>query len=106
MAQPRYIVSIIGPCASDTAASVISRLAEVERLTPQPIQVVDEYMQTDPEDHVLVYEANKHDTVSFSVEKILDMLAAEGWISLEMTILSQEEEELIRQRLQGLGYIE
>ena len=49
---------------------------------------------------------NPNDTPDFAAEKVLDSLAEAGFISLESTEYTPEEEEQIRQRLADLGYIE
>jgi hypothetical protein len=54
----------------------------------------------------LAVELDAHDTADFAAEKIIDILADSGVISLAATAYTVEEEEKIRQRLHDLGYIE
>jgi len=54
----------------------------------------------------LVVELDSHDTADFAAEKVIDVLAENGIISLPAADYAPEEEEKIRRRLQDLGYIE
>jgi hypothetical protein len=49
---------------------------------------------------------DSHDTADFAAEKIIDMLAETGVVSMGTTQYSPEEEEIIRKRLANLGYLE
>lgn len=51
-------------------------------------------------------EISPHDTPDFAAEKVLDQLASHGLVRLDLGEYSQAEEEEIRKRLSGLGYIE
>ncbi|HUW60356.1 MAG TPA: hypothetical protein VMZ06_05050 [Candidatus Bathyarchaeia archaeon] len=54
----------------------------------------------------LAVELDAHDTPDFAAEKVIDILAENGVISLPAADYTPEEEEKIRRRLQDLGYIE
>ena len=54
----------------------------------------------------LTVELDGHDTPDFAAEKLIDILAEHGVISLSAADYTREEEEKIRRRLQDLGYIE
>lgn len=55
---------------------------------------------------ILAVELDALDTPDFAAEKVIDILAENGVISLPAAEYTLEEEEKIRQRLQDLGYIE
>jgi len=54
----------------------------------------------------LVVELDEDDTPDFAAEKVIDILAENGVISLAAADYTPEDEEKIRRRLQDLGYIE
>ena len=54
----------------------------------------------------LVVELDGDDTPDFAAEKVIDILAEHGIISLPAADYTPDEEERIRRRLQDLGYIE
>jgi len=52
------------------------------------------------------FEIDAHDPAEFAAEKILDILEERGWVELDDTAVSAEEEAEITDRLRRLGYIE
>jgi hypothetical protein len=54
----------------------------------------------------LVVELDANDTPDFAAEKVIDILAENGIISLPAAGYTPEEDLKIRRRLQDLGYIE
>ncbi|MCL4216478.1 MAG: hypothetical protein KJ052_05675 [Candidatus Hydrogenedentes bacterium] len=51
-------------------------------------------------------QVGEFDTPDFAAEKVLDLLAAKGWVALDTGGYTPEEEERIRRRLADLGYVE
>lgn len=125
------IVRLTGANVSETAQLLVERLAEmgyaaelvdaakVERLggaeaasdtcrawTHGVIVVIATCADAALRGECLPIEIDANDTPDFAVEKIIDALGAAGVVALEESGYTPEEEEQIRQRLAGLGYIE
>ena len=124
-------VTLTGDAASDTAVALCERLKELgqkaEHLDEAQasdlggaqdadnacgtraqagIIVVATYAGAAPAGDCIDAAINPNDTPEFAAEKVLDMLAEAGCISLDDGEYTPEEEEQIRQRLSDLGYIE
>lgn len=100
-----YSVIVTGKNAGETTGLLQARLAELETEGCSKMRV-EAAASAEACDNTFVYSMGAHDTPGFAVEKILDQLADRGWISLDQGLLSPEEEEQIRARLQGLGYVD
>ncbi len=100
-----YSVIVTGENAGETTGLLQARLAELCTDGSSKIRV-EAAVSAEACDGTFVYSMSAHDTPGFAVEKILDQLADRGWISLDQGLLSPEEEEQIRARLQGLGYVD
>lgn len=70
------------------------------------VVVIVTHPDLEPQGDCLEVEVGEHDTPDFAADKILDELAETGVVILEESDYSPEEEEQIRERLSGLGYIE
>ena len=104
MDKPLHRIIITGEAANATAVLLRMRLSKLDNGDSVAV-----YMECDPatvDANDFVYRLGAHDTPAFAVEKILDQLADRGWITIDTGELSPEEEEQIRARLQGLGYID
>ena len=80
----------------------------VRMLTRNGVSVVytlDEPLETDGLP-TLPAHVDEFDTPDFAAEKVLDLLAAKGWVALDTGGYTPEEEERIRRRLADLGYVE
>lgn len=75
-------------------------------LARRRVIVVVIHPEVQPTGESLDIEVDANDTPDFAAEKVLDALAAAGVIAPETLACSAEEEELLRQRLADLGYIE
>ncbi len=80
----------------------------VRMLTRNGVSVVytlDEPLETGGTP-TLSAQVGEFDTPDFAAEKVLDLLAAKGWVALDTGGYTPEEEERIRRRLADLGYVE
>lgn len=111
----RFTVRIVGEGAQETAHVLVRRLVEIGaevcppgRRAPEGFAGVTvlagEAGSGQRDDEVI--EVSPHDTADFAAEKILDLLAEHGVVSLESEGYTPEEEEQIRKRLSDLGYID
>jgi hypothetical protein len=105
MSDVLYSVIVTGENAGETTGLLQVRLAELCIDGSSKIRV-EAAASTEAGEDTFVYSMGSHDTPGFAVEKILDQLADRGWISLDQGLLGPEEEEQIRARLQGLGYVD
>lgn len=78
----------------------------VELLSRNEVVCVITRHDITPGTEVIDVEVDPHDTPEFAAEKILDMLADAGAVTLDQAGYSHEQEEEIRRRLSELGYIE
>ena len=101
------IIQLTGGNASETCLVLRSRLEELGK-TVSECNAAAGRLVTDardaPEPIECAIDAN--DTPDFAAEKILDVLAERGLVTLDDDGYSDEDEEAIRQRLSDLGYIE
>jgi hypothetical protein len=104
--NPPHVITVTGPHAPETAKIVRDRLEKVAKPVQEPVMVMDMESISDRLRDTRVFRVDVHDTPAFAAEKILDELAKSGWIALEEEFLTETEQEQIRKRLQGLGYIE
>lgn len=75
-------------------------------LARRRVIVVVIHPEVQPSGESLDIEIDANDTPDFAAEKVLDELAAAGVIAAETLACSPDDEDLIRQRLADLGYIE
>ncbi len=106
MDGPQHRIIITGDEADATAAMLRERLHEMGAVASETFAVTASSAGTADDADALVYALGAHDTPGFAVEKIIDELAARGWIAPDTTGLSPEEEAQISLRLRELGYIE
>ena len=106
MEKPQYRVIITGDEAGETVAALRTRLAAVDGVGLCVLEATPSEPSMSCAGHDHIYALGVHDTPAFAVEKILDELAKRGWITMDTGALSPEEEEQIRARLQGLGYVD
>ena len=122
-------IRLVGSLTEDTASVLVDRLRELGRRTEwvnaetagrlgagagfacqllvrNGVFVVVSEAGVHPECDARVMELDPNDTPEFAAEKVLDVLAEEGLVALELDDYSPEEEEQVRQRLSDLGYIE
>jgi len=124
-------IRIQGPHAAETARALAVRLVELghrvehidaaaakrlstrkaavlacELLTRNGVFTVVSAEGVNPAEPCLKAEVSPHDTPDFAADKVLDALAAGGYISLEAVDYTPEEEEQVRVRLSQLGYLE
>ncbi len=104
MAGTTRPIVVVGPNAREVADLLRKRLAELDAGVCD-IEVAAEDASPDHKD-ALVFAPGRHDTPEFAVEKIVDALAELDLVRLDAGALSPDEEEQIRARLQGLGYLE
>jgi hypothetical protein len=95
--DPAAVRRLGGPRAAAQACGSLVRNGAIAVITHPRLR---------PEGPSLEAEVDPHDTPEFAAEKILDQLAELGFIALGNSGYSPEEEELIKQRLANLGYIE
>ena len=110
-----YVVCLTGEGAAETAHVLLRRLVETGAKVCPPdrkphagfhgvwVRLGDAESGSAASITVAV---SPHDTPDFAAEKILDLLADQGVVSLESEGYTPEEEEEIRQRLADLGYID
>ena len=111
----RYVLCLTGDGAAETAHVLVRRLVETGAGACPPDREPEDgfhgvwvcLSETLP-DGVAgeTVAVSPHDTPDFAAEKILDLLAGQGVVSLESEGYTPEEEEEIRQRLADLGYID
>ncbi len=106
MDKSEHKVIISGKDAEATAALLGKRLGELDGAAAQVLCDASSSLAQNETANTLVYSLGAHDTPAFAVEKIVDELAERGWIALETDELSPAEEAQIRERLQGLGYVD
>ena len=122
-------VTLSGPGLAETMRALLTRLIELgartERMDSEitarlgegagfacrllarnGVIVVADAAAVTPEGDRLDVEIDPNDTPDFAAEKILDQLAEEGLIDLELNDYDPQEEEQVRKRLADLGYIE
>jgi len=99
------VLELRGPCSGAAAATLARRLNELGHTARFEENLVFLWRVDKPRE-CLDYELGPYDPPEFSAEKILDDLAARGWIALDMPEWSASEEAGIRDRLKGLGYVE
>lgn len=101
-----------GANAGEVAGILTGRLAElrceahVEAVSNHVECTLRISVERDQAVQDIVVELDSHDTADFAAEKVIDILAEQGVISLPTGAYTREEEERIRRRLQDLGYIE
>lgn len=100
------VIKVTGEGSRDTVDVLQRRLEEVVQLIEGPIRVETASGAGAEAPDALLFTVSPYDSADFAAEKILDDLADLGWIAFEDGSLTDEEEEQIRERLQGLGYIE
>lgn len=106
MEKTQRRVIITGSEADETVALLRARLAALESVGLDVLEAASAAPHSPCTDNEHVYTLGAHDTSAFAVEKILDELTGRGWIEMDACTLSPEEEEQIRARLQGLGYVD
>jgi len=111
--QQTLCVQLKGANAGEVAGILASRLVEFQcsAKLERSSSVVECTMRvttksTNQPAGDLVVELDGDDTPDFAAEKVIDILAENGVISLPAADYTPEEEEKIRRRLQDLGYIE
>ena len=105
MENLKHKIMIVGDGANEALTLLRERLSETGNADSCVLQEAKS-LSTVCTDEEFIYSLDTHDTPAFAVEKILDQLMDRGWISLDTGKLTVEEEEQIRIRLQGLGYID
>jgi hypothetical protein len=100
-----HALAITGTNARETAMVLRHRLEEMTGKFEGSFLISASAEESGPSANALSFNVSPHDAPDFAAEKILDELAALGWIALEEGGLTEEEEEQIRERLQELGYI-
>ena len=101
METPQRKAILTGDKADATAALLRERLAKLGGVALCVLAGMPAEPSTFCADNAYVL----HDTPAFVVKKILDELANYGWITRDAGTFSPEEEQ-IRARLQGLGYVD
>ncbi len=104
MAETTRHLVVVGDNAREVAELLRVRLAELAAGVCD-LEVTAEDASRERQD-ALVFEPGRHDAPEFAVEKIIDALAELDLVQIDAGALSPEEEEQIRARLQGLGYLE
>jgi len=100
------LVAVIDQAAVDRFGSPKQAGQGCGYLSRRRVVVVVVHAAVQPTGESLDIEIDANDTPDFAAEKVLDALAAAGVIAPETLACSPDEEELIRQRLADLGYIE
>ncbi len=99
-----HTIRLTGAGVEKTVAALALRLNELgHKVEPDHggLRLIDAVSQEE-----LNYEIDANDPPEFAAEKILDVLEERGWIKLDSTGVSAEEEAEITDRLRRLGYIE
>lgn len=99
-------IVVYGDTAEEVTARLKLRLSEVVIQGSGGITVMNSLDAANPGNTELFFSVDPYDSPDFAAEKILDELARLDLIVLNDGNLTEEEEEEIRKRLQGLGYID